>query len=225
MGQYRLRRYTDIPSLIYLLTERRITLLDPQSWDDKNDSYYLRLYREKKNLKTVLAICFTQASETYHHWRVFAQGSSGACISFKRTELFKAALKQEPDLRMRTVEYLTLAKIRHKVLATEELPFLKRYPFQDEEEFRVVYESTKKTISTLDIPIPLPCIYKVTLSPWLPKALSEHLKSSLRSIPGCEKLRIRRSTLISNEEWKRLGDHAPELREAPHQNPSRTPRK
>jgi hypothetical protein len=210
MGQYRLRRYTDIPSLIYLLSEQRITLLDPQSWDDKNDSHYLSHYREKKNLKTVLAICFTQASETYHHWRVFAPGSSGACISFKRTELFKAALKQEPGLRMGTVEYLTLAKIRHRALATEELPFLKRYPFQDEEEFRVVYESNKRTIPTLDIPIPLSCIYKVTLSPWLPRALSEQMKSMLRRIPECEELNVRRSTLISNDEWKRLGEFTPQ---------------
>ncbi len=51
-GKY-LRRYTDIPALIYLLSERKITLLDPQSWDDSNDSYYLSLYREKKNLKSV----------------------------------------------------------------------------------------------------------------------------------------------------------------------------
>jgi hypothetical protein len=211
--QSRLRRYTDIPALIYLLSERRITLLDPQSWDDKNDSHYLRLYREKKNLKTVLAICFAQASETYHHWRVFAQGSSGACISFNRKELFKA-LKQESDLRMGPVEYLTLTEIRHRVLATEELPFLKRSPFQDEQEFRVVYESTEDTISKLDISVPLSCIYKVTLSPWLPTALSDRMKSMLRSIPGCSGLKIRRSTLVSNEEWKRLGESAPEVRKA-----------
>jgi hypothetical protein len=33
-----LRRYTDIPALVYLLAERKITLVDPQSWDDANDS-------------------------------------------------------------------------------------------------------------------------------------------------------------------------------------------
>jgi Family of unknown function (DUF6152) len=39
-----LRRYTDIPALISLLSERKITLLDPASWDDKNDSRFLALY-------------------------------------------------------------------------------------------------------------------------------------------------------------------------------------
>lgn len=214
MWRPRLRRYTDIPALTYMLSERRITLLDPQSWDDKNDSHYLRLYREKKNLKTVLAICFAQASETYHHWRVFAPGSSGVCISFNRRELFKAFKALEADLRMGPVEYLSLTKIRDRDLTTEDLPFLKRYPFQDEQEFRVVYESTKKKIPKLDIPIPLSCIYKVNLSPWLPKVLSEHMKSTLWSIPGCSELKIRRSTLISNEEWKRLGESAVKVRNA-----------
>jgi hypothetical protein len=57
-----LRRYTN------LLKEQKITLLDPESWEDKNDSHFMSLYRKKKSLKSVLALCFTQASETFHHW-------------------------------------------------------------------------------------------------------------------------------------------------------------
>ena len=118
-----LRRYTDIPALIYLLTEQKITLLDPESWDDSNDSHYLALYRDKKKLKSVLALCFTQANETYHHWRVFAGGASGVCIRFKRSELLSAT-KKRAGLRTGSVTYLTLGKIRHKRLATQRLPFL-----------------------------------------------------------------------------------------------------
>lgn len=71
-----MRRYTELPSLIYMLAYRKITLLDPSSWDDKNDSYFFSLYRDKVKLKSVLALCFTQARDTYHHWRVFAPGSA-----------------------------------------------------------------------------------------------------------------------------------------------------
>ena len=77
------------------MTQRKITLLDPQSWDDSNDSRYLALYKEKKKLTTVLALCFTQASETYHHWRVFANGSSGICITFHSVELLEAVQKEQ----------------------------------------------------------------------------------------------------------------------------------
>jgi hypothetical protein len=58
-GDY-LRRYTDLTALIYLLRKRKLTLLDPSSWDDSNDSHYLTLYKEKRKLKSVLALCFMQ---------------------------------------------------------------------------------------------------------------------------------------------------------------------
>ncbi|HNC85208.1 MAG TPA: hypothetical protein PK999_19310, partial [Nitrospira sp.] len=68
MSNASLRRYTDIPALTYLLTKQKITLLDPKSWDDSNDSHYLSLYKQRNKLKSLLALCFTQADETYHHW-------------------------------------------------------------------------------------------------------------------------------------------------------------
>ncbi len=41
-----LRRYTDLPALIHLLRTASITFLDPSSWDDKNDAYFMNLYKE-----------------------------------------------------------------------------------------------------------------------------------------------------------------------------------
>jgi hypothetical protein len=207
MSQRHLRRYTDIPALIYLLTERKISLLDPQSWDDSNDSHYLELYRDKKQLKTVLALCFTQGAETYHHWRVFAGGSSGICIRFRQSALL-AAVKKQPGLRAQPVRYLKLNEIRGHPLGVEQLPFLKRYPFGDEKEFRLVYESATKTLPKLDISIPLACISRIIVSPWIHPHLSDKLKEILHSIKGCGALKIYRSTLIGNEQWKQLGDNA-----------------
>jgi hypothetical protein len=81
MSRLFLRRYCDLTALIYLLTERAITLLDPVSWDDSNDSHYAALYKEKKELEAVLALCFTETDERYHYWRVSASGASGVCIT------------------------------------------------------------------------------------------------------------------------------------------------
>jgi len=202
-----LRRYTDLPALIYLLSKKKITLLDPQLWDDSNDSHFLAVYREKMKLKSILALCFTQASETYHHWRVYANGPSGICIRFNRSRLIKA-VKNQPGLQSSSVTYLKLIEIRDRKLAIHELPFLKRYAFEHENEFRMIYESTTKHLTTLDIPIPLSCIDNVTLSPWAHKSQFSPIKALLRTISGCSGIKLVPSTLISNEEWKYLGETA-----------------
>jgi hypothetical protein len=202
-----LRRYTDIPSLVSILTERKITLLDPSTWDDKNDSRFIELYKDRQGLQSVLGLCFTQADETYHHWRVFANGSAGVCIKFDRAAFIKA-VKQTDHIRMGTVRYLTLTEIRDEELELSDLPFLKRYPFQDENEFRLIHESRDKELPALDVPIPLSCIDRITLSPWMHKALSTNVKNVLRSIKGCTNLDIARSTLIKNEEWYNRGKTA-----------------
>jgi hypothetical protein len=206
-----LRRYTDVPALVYMLTEKQITLLDPETWDDKNDSYFLRLYREKSKFESVLALCFTRYSETYHHWRVFAHGSGGVCVTFKRKPLIEA-LRKQAGIRMGQVSYLKVSDTRSINPFTKDLPFLKRAPFEHEEEFRVILGSLQK-ISTLDIAIPISCIDRITLSPWLHPALSLHLKKILWNIPGCRDLQIVRSTLISNEDWKSFGDSAVNTRD------------
>jgi len=86
MSKY-LRRYTHLPALLYMLNERKITLLSPATWDDTNDSHYLLRYKEKKKLKTVLALCFSQSDETYHHWRIFSGSAAGVCIRFDQDSL------------------------------------------------------------------------------------------------------------------------------------------
>ena len=201
-----LRRYTDIPALIYLLSEQKLSLLNPERWDDSNDSHFLAVYKQKRRLKTVLAACFTQADETYHHWRVFAGGASGVCVTFHRETLLKA-LNRVRGLRSQSVKYLKLNKMP-MTLAIADLPFLKRFAFEHENEFRIIFESRESELQHLDIPISLSCIDKITLSPWINLKLSSRLRRLLCQIEGCTELKIRRSTLIGNEQWKRKGDRA-----------------
>jgi len=204
-----LRRYTDIPALLYLLHSQSITLLDPSSWDDTNDSYFLLKYREKKNLKSVLALCLTETDETYHHWRVFAGNASGACVVFDKPALI-SALSKVDGVVTGHVNYQRVRDMRQREmpLSADELRFLKRAGFMPEAEFRILYTSVSEHRQFLDIPIPVTSIVEIRLSPWLNTRLRRCLKDTIRSIPACGNLEIHRSTLIGNFTWKRFGDRA-----------------
>ena len=201
-----LRRYTQLPALIALLRERKLTLLDPQTWDDRNDAHYMALYKEKKRLRTLLALCLTSSAETYHHWRVFAPTSGGVCITFRHNELVK--MVKAHGVTARPVDYLKIEDIKTAKPRAKDLPFLKRYPYLHEKEFRLLYESLDESLPAFDVPIDLSCILKINLSPWLHESLAGQTRDLLRSIAGCAKIRIDHSTLISNEQWKRVGEAA-----------------
>lgn len=202
-----LKRYTSLPSLLGILSTKSITLLDPESWEDRNDAYYLGIYKEKKELKSVLALCLSQAAETFHHWKVFAPGAGGVSIEFDKKSLLRA-IKSHGGIEAREVDYLTIKEARALSRRTDELPFVKRAGYRPESEFRLLYTSATKHYDSMPVAIPASSIRSVTLSPWLHKSLSAPLKEMIKQINGFDNLRVVCSTLVSNEEWKSYGDAA-----------------
>jgi hypothetical protein len=183
------------------LQTKTITLLNPATWDDKNDSYYMSEYKRRKHLTTVLALCFARCNETYHHWRVFSHGFDGVRIEFDKNALL--SYLDRSNLICKAVEYPTIDQMdATKTLAVDDLPFIKRYPYQDEREFRIVYWSKQLAVQSKGYPIGLETIKRITLSPWMNKKLSDTVVKTLRSIPGCKRIEISRSTLVENERWK-----------------------
>ena len=198
-----LRRYTSLPSLLHLLRKREITLLSPEKWDDKNDAFFMSEFKKRKNLKSVLALCFTEAHETYHHWKVFTQGSEGVRITFKRDELL-AAFDTTTNIRKGAVTYKLIRQLRKFRATVAQLPFLKRQPYKDEKEFRLVYADLGEGIDTKPFKIDLTCIQRITLNPWMPKPLADAVKATIHSIDRCGKIKVSRTTLLENEQWKKL---------------------
>lgn len=197
-----LHRYTNLAATIHLLKTKGITLLNPATWDDRNDAYFMAEYKRYKKAKTILALCFTKQNETYHHWRVFSHGSDGVRIDFdmdKIVSMFKAkvGVKQGP------VRYRMVREIEKlKSIDVEKLPFLKRSPYQDEKEYRVIFASKSVTAEFKDYPIEMGWIRRITLSPWMSTSLAASVKENLRAMDGCSELSIARSTLVNNEVWK-----------------------
>lgn len=200
-----IRRYTNLPSLIDILSNMRLTLLDPKSWDDCNDAYFMSRFREKKKYDNLFAMCFSGTSETYHHWRVFSSGSSGVCLVLNRKPL-EGLINQNGLLEFKQVRYVNIDVLESNPPAIEDMPFVKRSAFKDEAEFRLIYKSRGAIKLSHHFSIQCNCINRIVLSPWMPKELSDATINLLNKIEGCENVKIFPSSLIENERWKRVGD-------------------
>jgi len=201
-----IRRYISISATLHLLRTGELFLLDPQTWDDRNDRYFMSLYKAARQRQSLYALCGTLANETYHHWRVFTGSSDGACLEIHRLP-FEAHLRTLDGVRFGPMEYLDLKEMEQLgPTDADRLPFLKRLGFKAENEYRVIADSNEPQAPAMTIPVDLSWVGRVHINPWLPQTLADSVKATLRSIPGCEKLSVTRSALIENTRWKRAGD-------------------
>lgn len=81
-----LRRYTNLAATLHVLQNSCLTLLNPGTWEDRNDAFFMSEFK-RRGAQSVLALCFAEVAETYHHWRVFSHGSDGVCLEFNRPKL------------------------------------------------------------------------------------------------------------------------------------------
>jgi hypothetical protein len=203
-----LLRYTNLAATIHMLRSRSITLLNPGIWDDRNDAYFMAEYKRRKDLKTLLALCFANCDETYHHWRIFSHGADGVRVEFDKKRLLDV-FKGEENITARPVDYKQIDQLGHGArIQVKDLPFLKRKPFRDESEFRIIYENAGSVLMTKDFAINLASIRRITLSPWIVKSQSSSVIANLKQIEGCKNLKIYRSTLVDNERWQSLASNA-----------------
>lgn len=196
-----LNRYTSLPILLDILTRKEIYLLNPATWEDGNDRYYVEQYRVKKNRDAVLAICFTTRPHTFHHWKIFSGGVSGVCIQFDKTKFLNHARKVS-GVSCRRVMYKVVDEIDESKPNLADWPFLKRWPYRDEGEFRIIYETNDPKEQAKGIPFDLGCIRRITLSPWLPVSVSQTVKTMIKQIDGCQTLKVYNSTLLNNTRWR-----------------------
>ena len=202
-----LRRYTNLAATIHLLRKKKITLLDPATWDDKVDVDFMRQCSRWME-KPVLALCFCQGPQRYHHWRVFAGGADGVCIEFEKEWLLGNLDNKYDGLLHGDVVYKSYADAIKEEGDVLRLPFLKRLAYKDEREYRIVriFSEDEKPTRTQDYDIGLRCIRRITLSPWMPKELCGSVRRVLKAIEGCNDLSIGRSLLIKSEVWRKFGE-------------------
>jgi hypothetical protein len=203
----KLNRFTTLPFLLDMVINERLIFSNPENWDDKNDSKVLDIYKKKKykGKKGVklFALCFLKDHETIHHWKSFADGISGCCIEFDKKNLTELLSKYE-DVRFGSVIYKRLKDLGDGAIdeCVNTIPFIKRWPYRFEKEFRVIWDGiTNENSHEISIK-GYNIVTKITLSPNLKesdplfitiqKFLNEH-------IPTVE---INHSTVYENrKDW------------------------
>src|SRR5436190_8128623 len=158
----KLNRFTTLPILLDLLQRKKLTLLNPKLWEDKNDSEIILSYKEKKKIKNIFALCFSHNDETIHHWKTFSNGPSGCLIEFDANKLI-SLIDTVKGLRHGKVTYKKLSEIEKKKVPLKNLPFTKRWPYRCEEEYRLIME-TSEDLDFYEIEIPLNFIRRITIS-------------------------------------------------------------
>ncbi|WP_263385818.1 hypothetical protein [Granulicella arctica] len=175
-----LRRYTHLPALLHMVQHSCLTFLSPETWDDRQDAFFIQQYQSVQEIRTVLAVCLSEAPETYHHWYTFAHGPSGVSIAFKRERLL-TALNANPDIRHGRVEYVKINDLGKHVHGASQMPFLKRFPFSPECEYRLLYERQLEEVTVFEQKISLDCIDRIYLSPWMPNSVATSVKTFLKA--------------------------------------------
>lgn len=202
MTERTFRRYTNLASALHILRNRCLTLLSPETWEDRNDAYFMSEYKRLKKAKSILAICLAIREETYHHWQVFSRGADGVCLEFDPEKLRSAF--DRAGVRHRLVDYRLISEVnKMEDVDLESLPFMKRWPYGDEQEYRAIFVERRKELDAFPVPIERDAITRITLSPWLAPALVSVVKDALKSLPDCPK-EVYRSTLLDNNQWKKL---------------------
>ena len=197
----KLNRFTTLPILLDLLQRKKLTLLDPKLWEDKNDTEIIFEYKKKKGIKNLFAICLSYGDETIHHWKTYSNGSSGCLIEFDTKRLF-SILDKVPNLTHRKVKYKKLLDVERKNTSIEvnDIPFTKRWPYRCEDEYRIIV-SSEKDEPFFDIDIDLSVIKRITISQQMPDKIYQTIKEYLKDLRGNPDSRINRSTLYENKRW------------------------
>lgn len=191
-----LNRFTTIDSLFQIIRTKKIRLSNPKYWDDKNDSGFIDLYRQKKNLKKVLALCFTDDTETIYHWTAFSNPGNSCCIDIYGEQLL-SLIDGKKGFRYGKVNYIRIKDLNKELTKIDDIPFSKRYPYRNESEFRIIYDS-EYPISNKYIAIELSLIKKITIDQRLNNDVYKLIKNELVNEYG---IQVNRSTIFENKTW------------------------
>lgn len=195
-----LYRYTQLRHALTLLRTKRIAMREPSGWEDKNDQTVIDMYRARRGSELVRVLCMTSTPDTYHHWKLYGKDNSAVAIVFNRTILNEWA-KRITGLQLRSVRYVKLNDIDDEHIELHDLPFIKRWGYRSEKEWRLLYEARNPNLfSELDLPVD--ALMRVVINPWVSGDELRAIEVKLRSAWGSDELSISQTQMIDCKRWQ-----------------------
>lgn len=161
MVEETLRRYTSVKRMYDYLKTEQLLFSNPAYWEDQNDVDLIDLYKEKKPIKNVQALCFARSEETYLHWKAYGQDGEGVCIIFHDDDL--QTLAEDKGIKVRNIIYKTIKKVECDTIHIADLPFIKRFPYQGEREIRYLFECDNTDSKRYSLRVPHCYVQKIVL--------------------------------------------------------------
>lgn len=191
-----LNRFTSIEKMFEILTEEKLRMSDYHYWEDKNDVSLLDEYKAKVGIKSLFVLCLTDDSETIHHWGSFSEKLNACCIEFDVKKLL-GSISRDKSLRYGKVKYIRIKDLKRELTNVKDIPFSKRFPYRNESEYRIIFESQKAKKEKATI-VNHEMIKRITINQHIAKDVFNLIK---REIEGKYKIKVNRSTVINNKTW------------------------
>lgn len=198
-GSRKLNRYTSLPVLLDLLRRRKLVLVDPSMWEDRNDAKVILEYKRKKKISSLFAACFGIGDETIHHWKSYADGIAGCCVEFDEKKLLDS-FDGIPELTSHDVDYKTTSEVETTPIKLDSMPFTKRWPYRCDNEFRVIWQG-ETDATTIALDIEMDSIERITLSQKMYPVVRKSVKELLREASDGSSIKVTSSTLYENKRW------------------------
>ena len=106
-----------------------------------------------------------------------------------------------PGVSYNEMEYLKVQDLKHKQINLEGLPFIKRYPFSAEKEYRIVKIHEEEQRDVYEIDIDLDVIKRITFNSDVPKTVIESFKILVKDILLGYDIGIYQSTIFQHKTW------------------------
>jgi len=170
-------------------------------WCDHNDRKNLEIY-EKHIDKKIYVMCFVQDQESHFYWDSIG-GGTDCRISFNGPKLIEKL--KNTGIRWGSMNYVKLndlpKEIKKKTFKLNDVPFLKRQPYNQEKEFRIVWEGIEQENEIKIFDINFGVIDSITLSDSIPENVANSVKEIIRKIDGFDVERLYRGTVHDNKQW------------------------